>query len=218
MSVMDIINSTSPTLPPNQPEMMTLDLPSSYKVEPSCAPCDLVAAKEFEYLTGMKIQSHLAKDALQMYSENRLLLPKQAQNRAISFEEHGQATKIHRMYLNKFSRELKKNPTAARQMAEALKRKHVVADHKFKNRMTECMNKINQVHPFNAKAKWDKIDPEVGIPILRQMEGLIQQGKTGAAYQKLQQLYHIQPADRVQEIDKRGFSMRSIVQLNTKRS
>jgi len=44
------------------------------------------------------------------------------------------------------------------------------------------------------------------------MEGLIEQGKTGAAYQKLQQLYHVEPADRIQEIDRRGFRMRTIVQ------
>jgi len=78
--------------------------------------------------------------------------------------------------------------------------------------MVETMNKINRVHPFNAKAKWNKIDPDIGEPILRQMEGLIEQGKVGAAYQKLQQLYDIQPANRVQEIDRRGFRMQTIVQ------
>ena len=210
-SITDMVTQFSPELPAQKPPM-TLDLPSSYKVEPSCAPCDLAAAKEFEYLTGMKIQPHLAKDALQMYSENRLRLPKQAERRALSFEENGQATKIHRMYLNKFSRELSNSPRAARQMYEAVKRKDAIRDHKFQNKITEVMNKINTVHPFNARAKWNKIAPDVGEPILRQMETLLEQGKHGAAYFKLQQLYHVQPAQRVQEIDRRGFTMRSIVQ------
>lgn len=218
MSINDMITAASPSLPPQQPDTMTLDLPSSYQIEPSCAPCDLAAKKEFEYLTGLSIPPHTAKDALVMYSEGRLMLPKQAQNRAKSFEEHGMQTQIHRMYLNKFNRELSNSPRAARQMYEAEKRKHAIKDHKFQNKITEVMNKINQVHPFNARARWNKIDPDVGIPILRQMEGLIQQGKVGAAYQKLQQLYEIQPADRVQEMDRRGFSMRSIVQPNTKGS
>ena len=147
MSIEDMLTQFSPELPAQEPPL-TLDLPSSYKVEPSCGPCDLQAAKEFEYLTGLSIPPHVAKDALIMYSEGRLMLPKQAQNRAKSFEEHGLQTQIHRMYLNKFNRELKKSPVAARQMAEALKRKLVVSDHKFQNRMVEAMNKINHVHPF----------------------------------------------------------------------
>lgn len=207
MSINDMITAASPTLPPSKP--MTLDLPSSYQVEPSCSPCDLNAAKEFQYLTGISIAPHLAKDALQMFSENRLMLPKGPDERAKSFEEHGQATKIHRMYLNKFSRELKKRPAAARQLYQELKRNQAQKDQKFGNRMTKCMNRINETHPFSAKAKWPKIDPDVGEPILRQMEGLIQQGKVGASYQKLQQLYDIEPAQRVQEIDRRGFRMRS---------
>lgn len=116
------------------------------------------------------------------------------------------------MYLNKFSRELSSSPAAAKQLYRELKRNQAQKDHKFGNRMVEAMNKINQVHPFNAKAKWPKIDLDVGEPILRQMETLLGQGKVGAAYQKLQQLYHVQPANRVREIDRRGFRMRTIVQ------
>jgi len=210
MSVEDMLTQFSPELPAQEPPL-TLDLPSSYKQEPHCTPCDLNAAKEFYYLTGISIPPHIAKDALQMFSENRLMLPKGPDERAKSFEEHGLATKIHRMYLNKFSRELSNSPVAAKQLYQELKRNQAQKDHKFGIRMTACMNRINETHPFSAKAKWNKIDPEVGEPILREMEGLIEQGKQGAAYFKLQQLYHVQPADRVQEIDRRGFRMRTIV-------
>ncbi len=115
------------------------------------------------------------------------------------------------MYLQKFKLELKKNPAVTKQLYEGMKRKHAVQDHKFKNRMTECMNKINLVHPFNARAKFNKINPEVGESILANMETLIDQGRAGLAYQKLQQLYEIEPANKVQEIDRRGFTMRTIV-------
>ncbi len=74
MSIMDMINSSSPTLPPQQPEM-TLDLPDSYN-EKHCSPCDLDAASEFQYLIGMTIPPHIAKEALKLYSDNRLMLPK----------------------------------------------------------------------------------------------------------------------------------------------
>ncbi len=114
------------------------------------------------------------------------------------------------IYLQKFKLELKKNPAVTKQLYEAMKRKHSIQDHKFKNRMTECLNKINLVHPFNARAKWNKIDPQVGESILANMETLIDQGRVGLAYQRLQQLYEIEPANKVQEIDRRGFTMRSI--------
>ena len=210
MSVNDIITNYFSELPPVKPPMI-LDLSDSYK-ENHCTPCDLQAVKEVQYPTGMTIPPHIAKEALKLYSDNRPMLPKGPKERAVGFEEHGQITKIHRMYLNKFNRELKNSPAAAKQLYQELKRNQAQKDHKFGNRVVETMNKINRVHPFNAKAKWNKIDPDIGEPILRQMEGLIEQGKVGAAYQKLQQLYDIQPANRVQEIDRRGFRMQTIVQ------
>lgn len=74
MSVNDMITNYFSELPTVKPPM-TLDLPDSYK-ENQCTPCDLQAAKEFQYLIGMTIPPHIAKEALKLYSDNRLMLPK----------------------------------------------------------------------------------------------------------------------------------------------